>query len=92
MPSEWEDNASIKDFEECRANLYEYFTLTGINQCEENVKVKSLRLYLSHHTQKILQYSIGITDEEEKTIDEVLEAIRKFIRSKRNVLLDRIEF
>ena len=40
----------------------------------------------------ILQFSIGIRDDDERTMVEVLEAVRKFIRSKRNVLLDRVEF
>ena len=40
----------------------------------------------------ILQYSIGIRNEEDRSMEEVLEAIRKFIRSKRNILLDRVEF
>ena len=51
--SELEENASLKDLEEWREKLYDYFTLTGINQCEEKVKVTSLRSYLSPHTHKI---------------------------------------
>ena len=40
----------------------------------------------------VLKFSIGIRDEDETTMDDVLEAIRKFIRSRRNVLLDRVEY
>ena len=69
-----------------------YFTLTGMDECEEKIKVTALRSFLSINTHKILQFSIGIKDEEEMELEEIFHALRKFIRSKRNILLDRIEF
>ena len=70
----------------------DYYTLTGIEKCDDKVKVTTLRSYLSKHMHNILQFSIGIRDDEERSMDDVMEAIRKFLRSKRNVLLDRVEF
>ena len=91
-PNELEEHATLKDFEEWKCKIMDYYTLTGIDKCDEKVKVTSLRSYLTKHMHNILQYSIGIRDEEDRSMEEVLEAIRKFIRSKRNILLDRVEF
>ena len=41
---------------------------------------------------KILQYSIGIKDDDNSTLEEVFAALKKFIRSKRNILLDKVDF
>ena len=91
-PSELEEQATLKDFDEWKKKLMDYYTLTGIDKCDEKVKVTTLRSYLSKHMHNILEFSIGIKDEDETTMDDVLNAIKKFIRSKRNVLLDRVEF
>ena len=91
-PDEPEEHANLKDFEEWTCKLMDYYTLTGIDKCDDKVKVTTLRSYLSKHMHNILQFSIGIRDDDERSMDDVMEAIRKFIRSKRNVLLDRVEF
>ena len=91
-PNELEEQATLKDFDEWKKKLMDYYTLTGIDKCDDKVKVTTLRSYLSKHMHNILEFSIGIRDEDETTMDDVLEAIRKFIRSRRNVLLDRVEF
>ena len=70
----------------------DYYTLTCIDNCDDRVKVTTLLIYLSKYMHNILEFSIGIKDEDETTMDDVLDAIRKFIRSRRNVLLDRVEF
>ena len=51
-----------------------------------------MRSFLSINTHKFLQFSIGIKDEQEMELEEIFHALRKFIRSKRNILLDRVEF
>ena len=51
-----------------------------------------MRSFLSINTHKILQFSIGINDEEEIELETIFHAVKKFIRSKRNILLDRVEF
>ena len=70
----------------------DYFTLTGIEECEEKIKVTEMRSFLSINTHKILQFSIGIKDEDVIELETVFHALRKFIRSKRNILLDSVEF
>ena len=91
-PSELEEQATLKDFDEWKKKLMDYYTLTGIDKCDDKVKVTTLRSYLSKQIHNILEFSIDIKDENQTTMDDVLDAIRKFIRSRRNVLLDRVEF
>ena len=79
-PNELEEQATLKDFEEWKSKLLDYYTLTGIDTCDDKVKVTTLRSYLSKHMHNILQFSIGIRDDDERSMDNVLEAIRKFIR------------
>ena len=87
-----EEQATLKDFDEWKKTLMDHYTLTVIDKCDDKVKVTPLRSYLSKHMHDILEFSIGIRDLDETTMDDVLEAIRKFSRSTRNVLLDRVEF
>ena len=53
----------------------DYYTLTGIEKCDDKVKVTTLRSYLSKHMHNILQFSIGIRDDDERSMDDVMEAI-----------------
>ena len=70
----------------------DYCVLTGINECEEKIKITEMRSFLSINTYKILQFSISIKDEQDMELEEIFHALRKFIRTKRNILLDRVEF
>ena len=70
----------------------DYFVLAGTNEWEEKIKITAMRSFLSIETHKVLQYSIGIKDEQEMELEEIFNALKKFIRSKRNILLDRVEF
>ena len=80
-PNKLEEQATLKDFDEWKKKLMDYYTLTGIDKCEDKVKVTTLRSYLSKHMHNFLEVSIGIRDEAETTMDDVLEKTRKFIRS-----------
>ena len=91
-PNKLEEQATLKDFDEWKKKLIDYYKPTGIDKCDDKVKVTTLRSYLNTHMHNILEFSIGIRDEDEATMDDVLEANRKFISSKRNVLLHRVEF
>ena len=61
-PNELEENATLKDFEEWKKKLMDYYTLTGIDRCDEKMKVTTLLSYLTKHTHNILEFSIGIRD------------------------------
>ena len=52
-----------------------YHTLIGIDKCDDRVKVTTLRNYLSKHMHNILEFSIGIRDEDENTMDGFWEAV-----------------
>ncbi len=67
----------MKDFDEWKKKLMDYYTLTGIDKCDDKVKVTTLRSYLSKHMHNILEFSIDIRDEDETTMDDVLDAIKK---------------
>ena len=38
-PNELEEHATLKDFEEWKCKILDYYTLTGIDKCDEKVKV-----------------------------------------------------
>ena len=52
----------------------------------------TLRGFLSADMYNKLRISVGIEDDTEKNVGDILEATKKFIRSKRNIALDCIEF
>ena len=91
-PHELDDNATLKAYEEWKSKIRDFFTLSGMDQMDEKIRVTTLRAYLNPNMHKILQYSIGIKDNHNSTLEEVFDALRKFIRSKRNILLDKIDF
>ena len=62
-----------------------------MSECEEKLKVTAMRSFFSINMHEILQFSIGIKDEKEKELSEIFTAFRKFIRSKRIILVDRVE-
>ena len=58
-----EEQDTLKDFDESKKKLMDYYTLKSIDKCDNKVKVTTLRSYLSKHMHNILEFSIGIRDE-----------------------------
>ena len=89
-PHELDDNATLKAYEEWKSKIKDFFTLSGMDQMDEKIRVTTLLAYLTPNMHKILQYSIGIKDNHNTTLEEVFDAIRKFIRSKRKFCLIKL--
>ena len=67
-----EENATLKDFEEWKNRVMDYYTLTGIEKCDDKVKVTTLMSYLSKHMHNTLTFSIGIRDDDDRSMDDVM--------------------
>ena len=83
---------SLKDFEIWKRKFSDYLVLSGIKEASRQTQVAILRGFLTADMYSKLRISVGIEDDTEKNVDEILESIKKFIRSKRNIALDRVEF
>ena len=87
-----ESDISLKDFETWKRKFSDYLVLTGLNEAQRETQVATLRGFLSSDMYDKLRISVGVEDDTELTVEEILELIRKFIRSKRNIALDRVLF
>ena len=52
----------------------------------------TLRGFLSPDMYDKLRISIGVEDDTDMNVEQILESIKTFIRSKRNIALDRVLF
>ena len=50
----------------------------------------TLRGFLSSDMYDKLRISVGVEDDTDLNVEQILELLRKFIRSKRNIALDRV--
>ena len=75
-PNEREEIDTVNGIEVRKSKLGDYDTLTGIVQHDKQVKVMTFRSYLSRHMYNILQFSFWIRDDDERSRDDVLDAIR----------------
>ena len=91
-PVELESDISLKDFETWRRKFSDYLVLTGLNEASKLTQVATLRGFLSSDMYDKLRISIGVEDDTDMDAEQILESIRKFIRSKRNIALDRVLF
>ena len=91
-PVELESDISLKDFETWRRKFTDYLVLTGLSEASKSTQVATLRGFLSSDMYDKLRISIGVEYDTDMDAEQILESIRKFIRSKRNIALDRVLF
>ena len=91
-PPELEGDVSLKDFEAWRRKFIDYVVLSEMDKCDHDVQVATLRGFLSTEMYNKTKFTMGVEDETGLTIGEILEKIKRFIRAKRNIALDRVEF
>ena len=91
-PPELEGDVSLKDFEVWKRKFMDYVVLSEMDKCDHDVQVATLRGFLSTEMYNKTKFAMGIEDETALTIEEILEKIKRFIRAKRNIALDRVEF
>ena len=85
-PVEIESDISLKNFEIWKRKFSDYQVLTGLNEAPRQTQVATLRGFLSSDMYDKLRISVGVEDDTDLNVKEILELIRKFIRSKRNTL------
>ena len=69
-----------------------YLVLTGLNDAPRQTQVATLRGFLSCDMYDKLRISVGVEDDTDLNVEQILELLRKFIRSKRNIALDIVLF
>ena len=87
-----QSDISLKDFEICKRKFKDYLVLTGLNDAPKVTQVATLRGFLSSDMYDKLRISVGVEDDTDLDVEQILELLRKFIRSKRNIALDRVLF
>ena len=66
--------------------------MTAINEAPRQAQVAALRGFLSSDMYDKLRIYVGVEDDTDLNVEQILEILRKFIRSKRNIALDRVLF
>lgn len=64
----------------------DYLVWTGLNQAPGQVQVAT-RDFLLCDTNNKLRISVGVKDHTDMNVDQILESLRKFIRSKNEISL-----
>ena len=83
---------NIEDFEIWRRNISVYLALTVLNQAPRQTQVATLRGFLSSDMYSKLRIAAGVEDDTDMELEQIREALRKSISSKRNIALDRTQF
>ena len=91
-PIEMQSDISLKDFEIWKRKFKDYLVLTGLNDAPRETQIATLRGFLSSDMYDKLRISVGVEDDTNLDVEQILELLRKFIRSKRNIALDRVLF
>ena len=91
-PIEMQSDISLKDFEIWKRKFADYLVLTGLNDAPRQTQIATLRGFLSSDMYDKLRISVGVEDDTDLDVEQILELLRKFIRSKRNIALDRVLF
>ena len=91
-PIEMQSDISLKDFEIWKRKFKDYLVLTGLNDAPRETQVATLRGFLSSDMYDKLRISVGVEDDTDLGVEQILKLLRKFIRSKRNIALDRVLF
>ena len=86
-------NASLREFATWKQKLYDYMLLTGIDKANNERKKAVLRSLLDDEWFRIAKFAIDVQmDDENATVETVIEKMQEYLRSQRNVVIDRKEF
>ena len=91
-PPELDGDVDLKGFEAWQRKYMDYYVLSGMEKVSRQIQLANLRSYLSSDMADKLRFAMAVGDDSDKSVQEVLKVIKEFLRSMRNVTLDRVEF
>ena len=91
-PPELNGEPTFAEFKRWELKWKDYSRMVRLPEMPLDRQQGILRSCLSPEMHEELVYGMGIPDETPMTVDQILLAMRQFIRNKKNVSLDRFEF
>ena len=87
-----EADVTLRDFTTWRQKWEDFSRLERIQSYQPDEQRSALRMVLSSSMLQVLEMVIGIDPDDEYSMEHILNEISSYIRKKRSVALDRVEF
>lgn len=87
-----ETDTNFSTFSYWRETWKDYYMLTRINRMSQDRQRAHFRSCLTIDMKSLLKCAIGVSQEDDYTVEEILDKIKNHLRNKRNVALDRVAF
>ena len=91
-PPQLDTDATYSKFLEWRNSYNDYAMLQKINELPLDIQRADFRCCLTEQMKLHLKCAIGINEDSDLTVVEIMDQIQKYLRQKRNVALDRVAF
>ena len=75
-----------------RTTWNDYVTISNIDKLPLNIQKAEFRSCLSEDMRIHIKCAIDVSDDDQSTIEEILDKIQQHLRQKRNIALDRVSF
>jgi len=85
------DNVTFKKFKRWLSTWNNYATLTKLDKRKRDKQVTVFRSYLSDDFNTRLTYAIGVPEDSELELKDIIEKIRTYLKNQTNVVIGRKE-
>ena len=89
-PEQMPADITLRDLSAWRRSWYDFAELEQLDRLPVSQQRAMLRTHLTVEMRAVLQLAIGIDNDDASSVSEILDAIHGYVRSKRNVTLDRV--
>ena len=89
-PEQMPADITLRDLSAWRRSWYDFAELEQLDRLPVSQQRAMLRTHLTVEMRAVLQLAIGIDDDDASSVSQILDAIHGYVRSKRNVTLDRV--
>ena len=92
VPDRLPCDANIATFNEWKRQWSDYAILTNVSACSQPRQTAQLRQALSSDIQNVVRHNLGIPDDTDKPLQEIIQAIEGYIKSQENPTARRFNF
>ena len=89
-PEQMPADITLRDLSAWRRSWDDFAELEQLGRLPVSQQRAMLRTHLTVEMRAVLQLAIGIDNDDASSVSEILDAIHGYVRSKRNVTLDRV--
>ena len=89
-PEQMPADITLRDLSAWRRSWDDFAELEQLDRLPVSQQRAMLRTHLTVEMRAVLQLAIGIDNDDASSVSEILDAIHGYVRSKRNVTLDRV--